>query len=80
MSDEVYIAGQIEQALAVDSRTHELGVRAGVDGEAVVLHGEVASEERRRLVAEVAAEAAPEMAIRNEVQVTDVRPPEEATA
>lgn len=78
MKDDTYVAGQVERALAEDPRTHELGVRAEVDGEAVILHGEVAGEERRRLVGEVAAQEAPELTVRNEVTVTEVLPPEEA--
>ncbi len=85
MKDDSYVAGQIERALHGDQRTHELGVRAEVDGDAVVLRGEVASEERRRLVADVAAEqlaaaeAARQLFIRNEVSVTEVLPPKEDT-
>ena len=76
--DDVYIAGKVERALAEDQRTHELGVHAEVSGDAVVLRGEVAGGQRRRLVAEVAAEAAPGLTIRNEVSVTEVLPPDEA--
>jgi osmotically-inducible protein OsmY len=77
VSEDSYVAGQIEHALAADQRTHELGVRAEIDGDAVVLRGEVAGAERRRLVAEVAAEGVPGMIVRNEVSVTEVLPPEE---
>jgi osmotically-inducible protein OsmY len=78
MKDDTYVAGQVERALAEDPRTHELGVRAEVAGKAVILHGEVAGEERRRLVGEVAAQEVPELTVRNEVTVTEVMPPEEA--
>ena len=78
--DDVYIAGQVERALAQDERTHELGVQVEVDGGAVVLRGEVAGDQRQRLVAQVAAEAAPGLAIRNEVSVTEVLPPGQAEA
>lgn len=76
MTADIYVAGQIERALHEDPRTHELGVRVEVDGNAIVLRGEVASGERRLHVAEVAAEQAPGMAIRNEIRVTPVQPPE----
>lgn len=76
-NDDVYIAGQVERAVAQDERTHELGVQVQIDEGAVVLRGEVASEQRQRLVAQVAAEAAPGMAIRNEVSVTEVLPPDQ---
>jgi hypothetical protein len=69
-----YLAGRIEQALAADPRINELGVRADVQGDVVVLRGEVAGEQRRRLIAEVAGDAAPGHQIRNEVSVSDLGP------
>lgn len=78
MKEDTYAAGQVERALAGDPRTHELGVRVEVDGDDVILHGEVASEERRRLVGEVAAQEMPQRTVRNQVTVTEVQPPEEA--
>jgi BON domain len=77
MADDIYVAGQIERALAEDQRTHELGIRATVDGDAVVLRGEVACEDRRQLITEVAAETAPGLTIRNEVSVIAMLPPKE---
>ena len=77
--DEVYLAGQLERALAEDPRTHELGVRVEVSESAVVLRGEVAGAERRRILAEVAAEAAPGLEVRNEVSVTEVLAPDGST-
>jgi osmotically-inducible protein OsmY len=74
-----YVAGRIEQALATDPRTHELGVRADVRDDVVTLRGEVAGEQRRRLIAEVVREAAPGLEIRNEVTVPDLEPPGEET-
>jgi hypothetical protein len=69
------LAGHLEQALATDPRTHELGVRIEVDGGVAYLRGEVAAQERRAMVAAVAGEAAPELIIRNEVTVLEVLPP-----
>lgn len=77
--NDVYIAGQVERALSQDQRTHELGVRVEVSENTVVLRGEVAGAQRRRRVAEVAAEAAPGLTIRNEVLVTQVLPGEAGT-
>jgi hypothetical protein len=77
VTEDVYVAVRIKRALAEDPRTHELGVRADIEGDAVVLRGEVAGAERRLLVAEVAATAAPGLVVRNEVSVTEVFPPEE---
>ncbi|MBV9208318.1 MAG: BON domain-containing protein [Actinobacteria bacterium] len=72
-------AGRIERALATDPRTHELGVRVEMDEGVVYLRGEVAADARRQLIAEVAREAAPDLAVRSEVSVTEVRPPAEGT-
>jgi hypothetical protein len=76
MRQDTYVAGQLERALHADPRTHELGIRVEVDDDDVVLRGQVASDERRRLVAQVATEQAPLLTVRNEVSVTDVPPPE----
>jgi hypothetical protein len=76
MTEDAYVAGQVERALHGDPRTHELGVRVEADGDDIVLRGQVASEERRRRVAQVAAEQAPGLTVRNEVSVTEVLPPE----
>ncbi len=55
----------------------QLGVRVEVHGDGVVvLYGQVASAERRLLVARVAAEHAPGLTIRSEVTVTEVLPPD----
>jgi osmotically-inducible protein OsmY len=80
MKEDSYVAGQVERALAEDPRTHELGVRVEVAGDAVILRGEVGGEERRRLVGEVAAAEVRELTVRNEVTVTEVLPPGEATS
>jgi hypothetical protein len=70
-----YLAGRIERALASDPRTNELGIRADVGEEVVILRGEVAGEQRRLLIAEVARDAAPGLEVRNEVSVSELRPP-----
>jgi osmotically-inducible protein OsmY len=70
-----YVAGRIEQALAEDQRTHELGIRVDVRGDVVHLRGEVAAERRRELVADVVREVAPGLSVRNEISVADVHPP-----
>jgi osmotically-inducible protein OsmY len=69
-----YVAGRIEYQLATDSRTNELGIHAYVHEGVVHLRGEVACEERRRLVAEVVRETAPELIVRNEVSVAQMQP------
>jgi osmotically-inducible protein OsmY len=72
-----YVAARIERALASDPRTHELGIRAEVRDEVVILRGEVAGEQRRRLITEVARDAAPGLEVRNEVSVPVLQPPRE---
>lgn len=71
---EQYLAGRIEHALAVDPRTHELGVRADVRDDVVYVRGEVVGEERRELVAQVVRDTAPGLRVRNEVSVAPVEP------
>lgn len=71
-----YVARQVEAALRADPRTRGLGVRTEADGDGVVLRGEVASGAQRLLLAQVAAEHAQGLAVRNEVSVTGtLRPP-----
>ena len=74
MRQETYVAGQLERALHTDPRTHELGIRVEVSDDDMVLHGQVASADRRRLVAQVAEEQAPLLTVRNEVSVTELPP------
>jgi len=74
MRQETYVAGQLERALHADPRTHELGIRVEVSDDDMVLHGQVASADRRRLVAQVAEEQAPLLTVRNEVSVTELPP------
>lgn len=69
-----YVAGRIEQHLAEDPRTHELGIRAELRGDVVHLVGEVAGEDRRQLIGEVAGEAAEGLEVRNEVTVSLLHP------
>ncbi len=78
MRQDTYVAGQLERALHADPRTHELGIRVEVNDDDVVLRGQVASDDRRRLVAQVAMEQAPPLTVRNEVSVTEPLPPEES--
>jgi hypothetical protein len=60
MTTEIQLARQIEKALADDPRTHELGVQVNVSRGLVILHGEVASAERRRAVLDVVWDEVPE--------------------
>jgi osmotically-inducible protein OsmY len=68
-----YVAARVQQALAEDERTHELGIRVDVRGDQVFLRGQVSGAERLRHLTEVAADAAPGMTVHNEVSVVEVR-------
>ena len=76
MKEGTYVAGQVERALHTDPRTHGLAIRLEVNDDDVVLRGQVGSDERRRLVAQVAEAQAPGLTVRNEVSVTGVLPPQ----
>lgn len=78
MTDESeHVAGRIQQHLAEDPRTHELGITASVHDEVVYLRGQVLGGERRQLVADVAAEAAAGRQVANEVSVVEIGEPGE---
>ncbi len=70
MKEDTYLAGQIERALHGDPRTHDLGIRVEVDGDEVVLRGQVTGEDGRRLAAQIAGQQAPGLPVRNEVSAT----------
>jgi hypothetical protein len=76
MSEDVpeYLAAHIQDRLA--ERADELGIRVEIRGPIVYLCGEVASEEQRRMMEEIAREAAPGRQVRNEVHVVVVHEPE----
>jgi osmotically-inducible protein OsmY len=81
---DLYLAQQIEERIACDERTAELGVRVTVRGERVYLSGTVACAERKDVVGAVAAEAARAggRTVVNEIVVDDAgdarRAPEQA--
>jgi hypothetical protein len=70
-----YLAAHVQQALAAEPSTAELGVRVREVGGTLVLTGTVATGDRRDLVAAVAAEAADGRQIRNDVAVAEVTAP-----
>jgi hypothetical protein len=78
MSDEApqYEATRLQQALAEDPRTTELGIKVTVRPGHVFLRGQVMTPGRRDRLAEVVAEEAPELVIHNEVRVADVGEPD----
>jgi len=72
-----YVAARVQQALAEDERTNELGIKVDVHGDHVFLRGSVGSPERRHHLTEVAREAAPGTTVHNECAVVNVRAAEE---
>lgn len=64
-----YLAERVHQAVTTDPRTTEQGVQVRVTDAELFLYGEVASDERRVAVAEVAAEVVPDRRIHNDVTV-----------
>jgi osmotically-inducible protein OsmY len=73
-----YVAARVQQHLAEDDRTHELGIRVDVRGDQLFLRGQVSGEEHRRKIGQVAQEVAPELTVHNEINVVEVTEPGEA--
>ncbi|HEY9523573.1 MAG TPA: BON domain-containing protein [Thermopolyspora sp.] len=68
-----YVAARVQEALAEDERTNELGIRVDVHGDQLYLRGQVSAPERVLHLTEVATEAAPGVTVHNEVTVVEVR-------
>jgi hypothetical protein len=67
---------RVEQAIANDARTNELGVHIESIERRVIVRGEVASEERRDAVLTVVHEHLPEAEIVDQLQLSDdTQPP-----
>jgi hypothetical protein len=67
---------RIEQAIANDARTNELGVHVECSERRVLVRGEVASAERREAVLTVVRELVPEVEIVDHLQLSDdAQPP-----
>jgi osmotically-inducible protein OsmY len=64
-----YVAARLQRALAEDPRTAAQGVRVTVRGGDVYLRGDVACEERREELVEVAREIVPDGSVHNETRV-----------
>jgi osmotically-inducible protein OsmY len=78
---DVYLAKEIEGAIADDERTAELGVTVDVRAGRVFLRGKVSTTLRRDAVSSVTREHAPHHEVVNEIQVEDpaVSPPPTTT-
>ncbi|MGI5287510.1 BON domain-containing protein [Nonomuraea polychroma] len=72
-----YVAARVQQALAEDGRTHELGIRVDIRGDQLFLRGQVSGAEQRERLGQVAHEAAPELRLHNEIKVVDYSEPGE---
>ncbi len=66
-----YLIGHIQDALAADDRSRELGVDVAVAGpdQRVVLTGTVSTDGQRQAIGEVVAEVAPGYDVVNELAV-----------
>lgn len=70
-----YDAEHIREQLIADPRINALDVQVRPVGEALVVTGNVESEERRGLIGDVVASLAPGVDIRNDVSVTSMEEP-----
>jgi hypothetical protein len=73
-----YAVSHLRQSLAEDPRTNELDIQVELSGGRILLRGEVAANERREAVAQIAHECFPDAIIENQVRVLDVHEPFEA--
>lgn len=69
---EPYLGSRIEQRLAEDPRTSELGIRVTVSGDRVFVRGEVACADRRNRVIEVVRELIAGLDIVDDLTITEV--------
>jgi osmotically-inducible protein OsmY len=78
---DAYLAEQVRDALALDPRLHELGIRVTVltARRRVVLAGVVANGERRGWAEEVARRTLPEFEVHNDLGVQRMAQPEPET-
>ncbi|HKP14077.1 MAG TPA: BON domain-containing protein [Blastocatellia bacterium] len=74
-ADYQYLVGKIQTALATHPRTNKLDVKVMIAGGKIHLTGQTSTEERRRAIAEVVAEAVPDMDVRNELTVIHIGEP-----
>ncbi len=70
-----YDAEHIREQLIADPRVNALDVRVELAGAALVVTGNVATQERRQTIAEVVAELAAGVEVRNDVSVTSFAEP-----
>ena len=66
-----YLIPRVAEALAADPRVSELELDVELDGDTVVIRGDVPTEDRRRGVDLVVEERFPGVRVRNEVTVLE---------
>jgi hypothetical protein len=77
-TNDGYTESHLQQVLAEDVRTAELGIRAiRLDKGGFALCGEVESPQRRSVIEQVVAESFPDLAVRSDIAVTRVHEPDE---
>lgn len=72
--DDHYLVERLRERFAEDPRLGELGLEVHLTAGMIHVHGEVATAGRREAIADIVREVAPELGLRNEVQVTEVVP------
>lgn len=76
----IYLKGQIMEALTTDERIAEHDISVVVSESEVVVKGEVFTEEQKRAVSEVIHKIVPSLEIRNQVNLRILSPPEGSEA
>ena len=69
-----YLVGNLQEALANDTRVNAKDIRVVVTGGRIHLIGEVSTAERRAAVNEVVSEVLPGIPVRNELTVLELAP------
>lgn len=75
LTPEPYVVAHVREALATDPRVAALGLEVVATSGVLVLLGRVGTEQQRAGAGEVAVDAAPGYAIRNDLEVVDVSAP-----
>lgn len=70
-----YLVAHLQEKLAADPRTEELGIEVTVSGPLVVLSGTVATAARREAAGAVAREASGQHQVHNDLVVADLSEP-----
>ncbi|HMG36742.1 MAG TPA: BON domain-containing protein [Blastocatellia bacterium] len=74
-SNEQYLIGKVQRALATDPRVHKQDVTVTVCGSRIHISGQTSTNDRRRAIELVVSETVPEMEVRNELTVIEIAGP-----